>query len=440
MEYTSQILARFCSRVSIDDIPGEVWDATERALLDTIAAIMGGAGTQNAQSTRTASLDIFGTGAFRAWCSDGDAMHFLGALFANCAAASALDVDDGHRGAAGHPGAAIVPAVLMECQKTPLPGEDVLAAIAIGYDVALRVGQSRRRHDEISYASGIWTCYGVAAALGRLRGLSEHDMTHAIAIAGAEAPQNLPQGACLASSVKGSSPWSTVTAAVAVARAAAGATGSIDLLDRPTAFDVAAICQDLSKRWLITETYQKPYASCRYTHPVIDAILQLRPEAGWELSAIQSINVEIFPEAEKLPNNVAPSSLEDAQFSVPFAAALAVVKGASGFRPLLPNSLVDPRVLDLAKRISIDYSAVDFINTFPARTSARVLLTINDGHLGAQVDYPIGDVANPMTIEAIEQKLADFGRDDAQSKAELLVAEVKALRRSDSQRLLDLLI
>jgi 2-methylcitrate dehydratase PrpD len=440
MDYTSQTLAHFCSSVSTDDVPEQVLDAAERALLDTIAAIIGGAGTKNAHCIRSAGFNIFGEGAFKAWFCDSDPMHFLGALLANCAAASALDIDDGHRGAAGHPGAAIIPAVLMQCQKAPpLPGRDILAAIAIGYDVALRIGQSRHRHDQISYASGIWTCYGVAAALGRLNGLSDSSLAHAIAIAGAEAPQNLPQGACLASSVKGSSPWSTVTAAVAVARAAAGASGSIDLLDRPTAYDIAAICQDLSVRWLITETYQKPYASCRYTHPVIDAILQLRPAAGWNISQIQSITVEIFPEAEKLPNNVAPTSLEDAQFSIPFAAALAIVTGASGFRPLQPDSLEDSRILGLAQKICLDYSSTDFHNVFPARTPARVTLVIDGKHQSVQVDYPVGDVANPMSTEAIASKLADLDCQTSSRTGDLLAA-VKNLRRSDSKQLLDLLV
>ncbi|WEX08966.1 MmgE/PrpD family protein [Chelativorans sp. AA-79] len=99
-------------------------------------------------------------------------MHFLGALFSNCAAASALDVDDGHRGAASHPGAAIIPAVLMEAERRPVSREDLLAAIIIGYEVAFRIGEARRLHEDISFASGIWICYGLPAVLGRLQARS----------------------------------------------------------------------------------------------------------------------------------------------------------------------------------------------------------------------------------------------------------------------------
>lgn len=439
MGYIIDVLADFATNVPSDEIPQPVRQAAERAILDTIAAIAGGSVTQNAECTRAAAEDVFGPGDFRPWFSSGNSLHFLGALLANCAAASALDIDDGHRGAAGHPGAAIVPAILMECQRTKAPGKELLSAVVVGYDVALRVGASRLLVHDISYASGIWTGYGVAAALSRLKGLPTRETAHAMAIAGAEAPCNLPQGACSASSVKGSSPWSTITAAVAVARAAAGATGSLDLLDRSAAYDVATITHDLSKRWLISETYQKPYASCRYTHPVIDAIVKMRPEGGWDLAQVKAIQVEIFPEARKLPNAIAPTSLEDAQFSIPFSAALALVAGASAFQPLARVSLEDPRVLALAERITVDYSCPDFAGVFPGRTPARVSLVIGGRVHSLQVDYPLGDVSNPMTAAGIADKLTALSRRSAAFTQDL-VAAIRNLERTESRTLISLLL
>jgi 2-methylcitrate dehydratase PrpD len=410
MPYNTELLAEFAIRTRNVDIPEAAWTSAERCLLDTLAALVGGVNTDNSKRTRTAALNAFGSGSFRAWFTPSEPMHFLAAVLSNCAAASALDVDDGHRGAAGHPGAAIIPAVLMEAERSPASGEDVLAAIIIGYDVALRIGAARRLHDQISFASGIWTCYGVAAALGRLRELSASQIAHAMAIAGAEAPQNLPQGACMASSVKGSSPWSTVTAAVAVARAAASATGSIDLLDRNDVYDVKAIPRELAKRWLITETYMKSYASCRYTHPVIDAVIQIKREMKLHASSIQALHVEIFPEAAKLPNSTAPTSLEDAQFSLPYCAALAAVRDAAAFRPLKPHSLTDPDVLALSDRVSIEYSK-EFAGSFPHRTPARVTITAGGRTTAALIDPPLGDPLSPIGTDGIVDKLVEFGRE-----------------------------
>ena len=214
----------------------------------------------------------------------------------------------------------------------------------------------------------------------------------------------------MASSVKGSSPWSTVTAAVAVQRARAGASGSIDLLDRSGKFDAPLSTALLGDRWLVTETYFKPYASCRYTHPVIDAIVSLM--AGHQLKPdnITAIDIDIFPEAEKLPNAIAPVSLEDAQFSLPFTAALAAVRGITAFRPLRPDVLGDEPTLRLSRRVRLAFPE-DMAGMFPLGTPARVTLTCGDNRYTEHVPMPLGDATNPLSDDEMREKFFDLGRD-----------------------------
>jgi 2-methylcitrate dehydratase PrpD len=434
MRFVTEQLAEFVGNVRYDQLPRSVVDNTERAILDTLAALVGGVPTDNARLSRTAARACFGAGGAHAWFAEGG-LHPLGALFANCAAASSLDVDDGHCLAAGHPGAAIIPAVLMEAANLGSDGHDVLTATAVGYDVALRIAAARRFSDTMSFASGQWTGFGVAAAIGWLRKMNADQLAHAIAIAGAEAPQNLPQGDCQASSVKGSSPWSTVAALFAVERAGAGMSGSIDMLDRVHAYDVPAITAELGSRWLITETYLKPYASCRYTHPVIDAVLMLVAGRGQD-EPIGRIVVDIFPEARKLPNECAPKSLEGAQFSVPFAGALAALRGAEAFRPLRPHSLSDPQVLELAEQVEIRYPD-ELAGIFPQRTPARVTMAVGGRERAVDVPRPLGDANNPMGQSAVEDKLYDLGR-DILARAELgkLIQSVALLKQGETAPLL----
>lgn len=434
MRFVTERLADFVCTVGYQELPDSVIEKSELAILDTLAALIGGVPTVNARLSRAAAKTCFGAGSANAWFAEAG-FHPQGALFANCAAASSLDVDDGHCLAAGHPGAAIVPAVLMEAARLGSDGHDVLTATALGYDVALRVAAARRFTDTMSFASGQWTGFGVAAAVGWLRGLPADQLAHAIAIAGAEAPQNLPQGDCQASSVKGSSPWSTVAALFAVDRAGCGMSGSIDMLDRFHAYDVPAISAELGSRWLISETYLKPYASCRYTHPVIDAVLTLVTGRDRD-EPIGPIVVDIFPEARKLPNEFAPKSLEGGQFSVPFAAALAALRGAKAFRPLRPESLSDQEVVELAERVEIRYPD-EFAGIFPRRTPARVAMVVRGRERVAHVPRPFGDASNPMQQSAVEDKLHDLGR-DILSRAELgkLTQSVALLKHGEFAPLL----
>ncbi|TPK10442.1 MmgE/PrpD family protein [Mesorhizobium sp. B2-5-7] len=434
MRLVTQRFADFACDAGRRDLPDMVIEKTQRAILDTIAALLGGVPTENARLSRIAARACFGAGAAHAWFAEAG-LHPLGALFANCAAASSLDVDDGHCLAAGHPGAAIVPAVLMEAARLGSDGRDVLTATALGYDVALRIAAARRFTDTMSFASGQWTGFGVAAAIGWLRGMQVDQLAHALAIAGPEAPQNLPQGDCQASSVKGSSPWSTVSAVFAAGRAEAGMSGSIDLLDRAHAYDVGALTADLGSRWLIAETYLKPYAACRYTHPVIDAVLALVADRDPGLP-IDRLVVEIFPEARKLPNEIAPKSLEGGQFSVPFAAALAALRGAAAFRPLRPCSLMDPEVVALAAKVEIRYPH-DLAGIFPRRTPARVTMVAGARERVIDVPLPLGDANNPMDDLAVGEKLHDLGR-DILSRAELdqLIRSVGLLKQGEIAPLL----
>ncbi|MCG8509593.1 MAG: MmgE/PrpD family protein [Rhodospirillales bacterium] len=435
MTFTTEQLADFASGVEGKTLPQSLLDVAELVILDTIAAVLGGVPTSNAAITREAARHIFGDGTSSVWFCP-DRLRKAGAVFANCAAASALDIDDGHRGASGHPGAAIVPAVLAEAFECNAAGIEILTAVIVGYDVALRVASARRRNGPMSYASGRWAGYGVAAAIGRLRRLPTETLAHGIAITGAESPQNLPQGdSGTTSSVKGSSPWSTVTAFAAVDRAERGATGPIDLLDRESVYDVSAIVSDLGRRWSIEEIYLKPYASCRYTHPVIDAILALVGDEPSPTNQIDRLVVDVFPEARKIPNETAPQTLEGAQFSLPFSAALAALRGGAAFRPMREDCLTDSEVVSLARRVEVIY-ADEFAGMFPERTPARVTIHSHGRHASKTVMHPWGDVANPMDKHAVERKLHDLAAGRLSGNhADALVAAVSELVAGDAEGL-----
>ncbi|WP_292419012.1 MmgE/PrpD family protein [Mesorhizobium sp.] len=437
MLFTMERLAVFAGTMQARQLSEEVIAKAERAVLDTIASMAAGVSTENARLSALAAKACFGPGRAAVFFTE-RSLHPLGALFANCAAASSLDIDDGHCRAAGHPGAAIVPAALAEAARLRRGGRDLLAAIAIGYDIALRIAAARRFSDTMSFASGQWTGFGVAAAVGWLRRLPIPQLAHAMAIAGAEAPQNLPQGDCQASSVKGSSPWSTVAAMFALDRAAYGMSGSIDMLDRDHAYDIPAIIEDLGERWLIAETYLKPYASCRYTHPVIDAVLKLVADRSGD-EPISRIQIDLFPEARKLPNETAPKSLEGAQFSVPFAAALAAVRGAEAFRPLRPEALTDQTVIGLAEKVEIRYPD-DLSGRFPNSTPARVTMTLGQHQAMVDVPLPLGDADNPMDQSAVETKLRDLARDVmSPGECDSLIQAVSMLKQDKLAPLLECL-
>ena len=439
VRYLTQQIAEFVLDCRVSDMSAAVLEQATSSTLDTIASAIAGVPTLNATTMRIATKRLFGDGRWPVWLT-GCSSQLGGAMLANCAAASALDIDDGHREASGHPGAAIVPAVLTAAAQEEWDGPQLLTAIVLGYDVALRINSARHPETKKSFASGRWCGYGVAAALGWLYGFTPKQFANALAIAGAEAPQSLPQGAstCMGT-VKGSSPWSVLTALAAVERARADATGPIDLLDLAEDFDRDKILDGLGRKWLISETYIKPYAACRYAHSAIDAVLALREREEAYGTPIDDLTVEIFPEAQKITNDREPETLEAAQFSIPFTVALAAMRGAKALRPLREASLQDREVLELSQRVNLCFSK-EFSGEFRRRMPARVRLRRGDIKTEITVTHPLGDVENPLDRTGIKSKFIDLSRDILpESLADSIMSNIDELRTGSGRSLLSAL-
>jgi 2-methylcitrate dehydratase PrpD len=407
-------LAMFVVSHQDGDLSPQARETCSLLVADLIGATAGGLNSQLAKAARNASAQIFGPGQADVWLT-GPALSIAGAAMANAAAASALDIDDGHRGAAGHAGAGIIPAVLAIGQALNVPDQRIFDALALGYDVGLRVASARPTPTIETYASGRWVNYGVAAAAGWMLGLNELQLAHALGIAGAEGPIGSTSG----STVKEMIPPAVVAGLTAAFRAKAGGTGPRDLLDRDELFKRSVLTEGLGERWLLQDCYLKPYACCRYMHAAVDGILALR-QSG---KPINSLRIETFARGLKLSNERAPQTLEAGQYSYYFSCALAALRGAAALQPVDPESLHDPEVLSLAARIELA-AHEDFDNTFPKSTPCRVILDQGEGPQSLTVPFPLGDVANPMSRQQVAAKFRQIAAAnlDADRQHEILFA------------------
>lgn len=399
-------LADFVSGFPRGQLPQQTREAISLLLLDLMGATAAGLHSRLAASARKAACDLYGPGKAQVWMT-GITLSVAGAAMANSAAASALDIDDGHRGAAGHAGAGVIPAALAVGQTIGASDADIMDAIALGYDIALRVAASRPTSTIETYASGRWVSYGAAAAAGRLLGLTKEQLAHALAIAGSEGPIVFPTGSSKfqGSTVKEGIPPAVVAGITGAYRALAGATGPLDLLDREDRYTPGILFGNLGEVWELQKCYLKPYACCRYMHAAIDAILALR-QSGREITRLR---IETFPQGLRLANERVPRSLEGGQYSFYFSCALAALRGPEALQPVDLSSLMDEEVLGLANRIELEASD-DFVTAFPVRTPARVLLDQGEGLQEMVIDHPLGDVANPMNWEQVARKFKNIGR------------------------------
>ena len=285
-------------------------------------------------------------------------------------------------------------------------GMALLAAIVIGYEVAIRIAAARD-HDALdTLASGRWCGFGAAAAAGRLRGMSPDKLAEAMAIAGVQAPGLSAAGysTIMGNSVKEGIAWATLTALCALGPAERGFTGPLDILDHPDYYCPDKIVSGLGKTFAIEQIYFKPYSCCRWIHSAIDALCAIMAEHNLEAQQMIGMDVHLFERALRLNNYPDPDSLESAQYSIPFCLALAAVGGKSAFLPMLSGLLRRKEIVGLARRIRL-FEDAELTDMFPETVPARVIVHTKNNRYTRLVRHPQGDPANPMQWPEIENKL-----------------------------------
>jgi 2-methylcitrate dehydratase PrpD len=395
-------LAQFV--VSITDIPASVTTSASRALYDLVGVAAAGSRTQGGMIASRAISEIFGTGSAGIWFST-NRSTCAGAAFVNAVYGSMLDLDDGHRRAAGHPGASIVPAVLAAAQTMQITPQRALTAIAIGYEVGTRVSASRDFSTLRTTDTGQWCGIGVAAAIGWLRNLPAGPLSHAMAIAGHTACGQFATGwTRLGHMAKEGIAWATAGGITAVGLAQAGFTGPLDMLDDPLMYDQERLTGSLGASWAIEASYIKIYSACRWAHGPVDAVLALKATHGIGHTEIEEIEIATFGRALTLINASAPQGLEAAQYSIPFCVALAAVHGPDAL--LLPDlvHLSDDEVLNLAAKVRLTLDP-ELDPQFPAATPCRVRLRLANGK-SAFIDLaaPKGEPSNPIADDELKAK------------------------------------
>lgn len=407
---TLDALVEFVLGLRHEDINRDALARAGDVVVDCVAAAIAGASDPGAQAACAMAANAFGRGDHAIWFG-GRRAPLAAAIFANAAAASILDLDDGHRAAAGHPGAAILPAVLTAAEILGSAPEDVTLAIVAGYEVAVRVAAARDFERLDTMATGRWSHYGVVAALGKLRGLAHDTLVQAMAIAGVHGPNQSASGYSLAmgSHTKEGIPWSAMNGALAVELALAGFTGPTDILDHPSYYDSAAILTDLGRSFAIERVYFKPYSCCRWAHAAIDALLAVMEREQLSAAEIETVEVRTFSRALRLSNATAPMTLPAAQYSIPFTLGIAAHRGRAALLPLSEHALADTDAIAFAERVTLVVDP-ELDAGFPLCVGAHLRVATAAGFIEQRVLKPLGDPENPMTRDML------FAKFDAATK------------------------
>lgn len=349
------------------------------------------------------------------------------AAFAIAASGHGQDFDDSHMTSITHPTSPALGASLATGALIGATPQEVSTAVAIGQEVAIRVGLASQG----AFApSGINTTavtgsIGAAAAAGFLLGHDARGIATAMSLA--------------AGTAAGTQEWSTTGADNKWAQVGIAASAGVKFaliaahvptyapfaiegrhglfathLDIDMDQAVTLLTDDLGTRWHLEQLALKPYASCHGTHAVLDAVNQLSGElTGITPAEVDDVVCLVGVSSERLTcipweTKLAPTTEYALRFSLPGVTALALEHVSAHSSPFRGWS-ADPRELNAdAGRDWLDkvrYTLHDENPVISGRILGAVEITLADGRrIATTVETNRGAPDYPMTPQERSDK------------------------------------
>ena len=400
--------ADFVLETKAEDLPTEVMAQARRQLLDLVGVAAAGRATALSSIIADHAVEQFGAGGKAASILfDGRMASPAGAALAGGMIIDSLDAHDGHKLTKGHAGCGLFPSVLAFAEAEGLEdGREFLARIALGYEIGVRAGMALHATAPDYHTSGAWVAVSCAALGARALGLDAKGLRHAIGIAEYHGPRSqMMRVIDHPTMLKDGSGFGAMAGSSAAYLARSGFTGAPAITVEGE--DVAHMWSDLGERWRIFEQYVKPHPVCRWAQPAVEAAMRLMLQHDLDGGAVVGIVVETFHEAVRLAAR-RPQSTEEAQYSLPFPVAAAIVRGRLGPGEVTGEALRDDAILAMADRVELVENGECNI-AFPARRFASVTLKLKDGRwLNSGMTEARGDPEAPFDDEFMRRKYRDY--------------------------------
>ncbi len=412
-------LAEFGAQATFGVLPVDVVDRTKYLFLDYMGvAVRGSLSGSSRPIVELAGL--LKQGAAGAGLGAGKAVSFPYDALANGTAAHSLELDDTHQAGSIHLGVSIFSTALALAAHMGCSGKRFLNAAVVGFEVAARVAMAVNPSDH--YARGFHptaTCgaFGAAACAANLLGLDTQQVLWALGIAGSQAAGSmefLADGAWTKRLHPGWAAFSGIHAGLLAQRNFVGPGAILEGRDgffkaygKKTVAE--KITEGLGEDYQVMETAVKPHACCRYTQAPIDAILQVTKSHDVTPELIDKVEVGVLETGipvicEPWSKKIRPQNVVEAQFSLPFGIAVALVKRSAGLNEFAEDRLGDKAISDMMSRVHYESDPALEMN-YPREWPAWVHVALKDGNeFSANVRFPKGDPENPLSWQEVAEK------------------------------------
>jgi 2-methylcitrate dehydratase PrpD len=301
-------------------------------------------------------------------------------------------------------------------------GKDLITAIALGGDFMARLGLASRP-GKTALSSGwhpttLLGHFAAAAIAGKIMKLDEEKMTHALGLAyhqAGGAGSGVADGTLAKRMGPGFAAKAGITAALMAER---GITGERDPLEGKTGlfntymggdYDPAILTENLGKRFEGTNITNKPYPCCGLTHACVDAVLVLKSRYNIKIENIKDITAygghSVYDLSQPPEVKRKPRTIIDAQFSVPWVVATALVKGKVTLEDFTDAAIKNREILEVAKRVS--GKLMPEMDRHGVGPGGVIIKMKNGAEYKEEVAHCLGSVERPMTFKDITKKFRE---------------------------------
>jgi len=421
-----QQLADLAERSSYDALPTEVQVSVKQRVLDSLGVSLAALRLDTSQH----AIDwVHARGGVEQAHIIGDDRRVpaTGAAFTNGVLAHSLDYDDTHLPSILHPSSSVVPAALAVGEQVSASGPQVAAAVAVGLEVCVRVGQAgydarTNRNiyfDRGQHATSICGTLGAATAAAMLHGLDVEGIGNAIAVSCSMASGIIEANRGGGTVKRLHCGWAAQAGVSAAELVVHGFTGPPTALEGRfglfQAFlgegDEQAVSSGLGVHWLVPEIFFKPYPANHFSHTVVDAAAELA-RGGLTPEQIDGVTIHL-PSAivhtlgEPIEVKRKPQTAYQAQFSGPYAFTVGILGGhglGAGLEDYSDTLAAEPRRQEIMAKVSVVGSdRLDAI--YPMQFPAVIDVRLRDGsERTAEVLTNLGGPLRPLSDAQLAQK------------------------------------
>lgn len=403
-------LADFSLSLEWRELPVEAVNHAKLLLADTFAAMIAGSGAPGIKIVIDQIRD-WGGNQQASIAQFGDRVPAPMAALANAAMAHALDYDDTLDESKLHGNVCVVPAALAAADLAGgVSGQEFLLAHAVGLEISSRLSLAAGSNIQPGWLpTTVFGIFGATAAAARLLRLSLAQTQHAFGIAYNFAGGNR-QGVMDGALTKRIQPALYAQAAVtSVQLALRGMTGPYRAIDGEcglyplfvgNGYELSRITSDLGKEFEFLNIGIKPYPCCRYSHQAIDASLAITKKNRVIAGDIKRVNVYLGSQAAfdfvGKPFQVRSFPQVDAQFSVAFCVASALLRGSVSLNEFKMDWILSPEIKCITDRVHV---MVD-----PALDGTVEVESVQGAQLIHRALLPKGHPGCPMSADEMRAK------------------------------------